>query len=299
MNAHFQAAQTPRANRRRFLASCGAVALAGGLSPWAGMGAAGQPRIRLGACDWSLGKLADPAAFEVARAVGLDGVQVSLGTLGDDMHLRLPEVQRRYREAAAAAGLGILSLAIGELNNIPYKSDARTIPWVADAIDVCVALGCRVILLAFFGNDDLRGDAAGISETVRRLREVAAKAEKAGVVLGLETWLSAEDNLRIVERVGSRAVKVYYDVANSTERGYDIHKEIRWLGRQGQICEFHFKENGCLLGRGAIDFPRVCDALREIGYEGNVQIEGAVPPGGGLVASYVQNRTFLRKILPG
>jgi hypothetical protein len=26
-------------------------------------------------------------------------------------------------------------------------------------------------------------------------------------------------------------------VANSTERGYDIGKEIRWLGKHGQICE--------------------------------------------------------------
>ena len=32
--------------------------------------------------------MADPAAFEVARQFGLDGVQVSLGTLAGDMHLR-------------------------------------------------------------------------------------------------------------------------------------------------------------------------------------------------------------------
>jgi sugar phosphate isomerase/epimerase len=77
----------------------------------------------------------------------------------------------------------------------------------------------------------------GTDETERRLREVAPKAEKAGVILGVESSLSAEDNMRIIDRVGSPAVKVYYDVANSTERGYDIGKEIRWLGKHGQICE--------------------------------------------------------------
>ena len=159
-------------------------------------------------------------------------------------------------------------------------------------------MGCRVILLAFFYKGDLRDDKAGTDETVRRLKEVAPKAEKAGVILGIESWLSAEDSMRILDRVGSRAVKVYYDVANSTERGYDIAKEIRWLGKQGQICEFHMKENGSLLGHGLIDFKKVRAALDDIGYRGNMQIEGAVPPGGKLLESYVANLKFLREIFP-
>ena len=91
-------------------------------------------------------------------------------------------------------------------------------------------------------------------------------------------------------------MKVYYDVANSTERGYDIGKEIRWLGKQGQICEFHMKENGALLGQGKVDFKKVRAAIDDIGYRGAMQIEGAVPPGGKLVESYIQNRKFLREI---
>ena len=257
-----------------------------------------KQRFKIGACDWSIGKLADPAALEVAKQIGLDGVQVSLGTLVNDMHLRRPDAQQRYQDAAKKSGVEVLSLAIGELNNIPYKSDPRTIPWVSDSIDVCRAMGCRVILLAFFGNDDLRDDKAGTDETVRRLKVIAPKAEKAGVTLGVESWLSAEDSMRIVDRVGSPAVKVYYDVANSTERGYDIGKEIRWLGKQGQICEFHMKENGALLGQGQIDFRKVREAIDDIGYRGNMHIEGAVPPGGKLIESYIHNRKFLQSLFP-
>ena len=281
-------------SRRQFIGGSVAAIALGTWVP--ARAAATGPRFKIGACDWSIGKMADPAALEVARQMGLDGVQVSLGTLDNEMHLRRPEVQKRYKEAASKCGVEVLSLAIGELNNIPYKSDPRTIPWVADSIDACQAMGCRVVLLAFFGNNDLRDDRAGTDETVRRLKEVAPYAEKAGVILGIESWLSAEDSLRIVDRVGSRAVKIYYDVANSTERGYDIGKEIRWLGKQGQICEFHAKENGFLLGKGRVDFPKVRAAMDEIGYRGNIQIEGAVPPGGDLVESYVTNRKFLRGI---
>src|SRR5574342_1179271 len=64
-------------------------------------------RFKLGACDWAIGKMADPAAFEVARQIGLDGVQVSLGTAKDDMRLRKPEVQQQYRAAAQKAGLQV------------------------------------------------------------------------------------------------------------------------------------------------------------------------------------------------
>src|SRR5512140_65063 len=210
------------------------------------LAAAKSRRFKIGACDWSIGKMGDPAAFEVAKEIGLDGVQVSLGTESNQMRLRQPEVQREYQEAARKAGREIASLAIGELNNIPYKSDPRTIEWVNDCVDVCKALGLKVVLLAFFGKGDLRGDKAGMDEVVRRLKAVAPKAEKAGVALGIESWLNADQHLEIIKRVGSKAVRVYYDVCNSNDRGYDIYKEIPKLGKL--ICEVHAKANGSLLG---------------------------------------------------
>ena len=252
----------------------------------------GNRRFQIGACDWSIGKMCDPSAFQVGREIGLDGVQVSLGTVGNNMQLRTPEFQRQYQEAAHKAGLKIASLAIGELNEIPYKSDPRTVAWVSDSIDVCQALGLKVVLLAFFGNDDLRGDKAGIDEVVKRLKAVAPKAEKAGVSLGIESWLSAEEHLEIIHRVGSKAVKVYYDVCNSNDRGYDIYKEIRKLGKL--ICEFHAKENGSLLGQGKVDFRKVRSAMDDIGYTGWIQIEGAIPPGGNMLESYRSNCSFMR-----
>ena len=254
-------------------------------------------RFKIGACDWSLGKLADPASFEVARQIGLDGVQVSLGTASDNLKLRQPEVQQQFKDAAKQAGVQIASLAIGELNNVPYKSDPRTEAWVRDSVPVMQALGVKVVLLAFFSKGDLVGDKAGTEEVIRRLKTVAPRAESARVILGLESWLSAEDTLRIMDRVGSPAVKMYYDVCNSTDRGYDIYKEIRQLGRD-RICEFHLKENGCLLGKGPVNFEKVRDAINDIGYAGWMQIEGAVPLNANLVTSYAANLKFLRGLFP-
>jgi L-ribulose-5-phosphate 3-epimerase len=284
-------------SRRQFLKrTTQTTALLAGSAALAPLLAAPETRrFRIGACDWSIGKMADPSGFELARKIGLDGLQVSLGSAASNMELRQSEVQSRFLAAAKQNNVPIASLAIGELNNIPYKSDPKTIEWVSDAIDVCRALGCRVILLAFFYKNDLKNDKAGTEETVRRLKEVAPKAEKAGVILGLESWLSADEHLDIINRVGSPALQVYYDVANSTQMGYDIYKEIRQLG-QKFICELHMKENGFLLGQGKVDFKKVRAALDDIDYTGWMQIEGAVPSGQPMFDSYVANVKFLRQI---
>jgi sugar phosphate isomerase/epimerase len=202
-------------------------------------------------------------------------------------------VQSEYRAAAKKAGVGIASLAIGELNTFPYKRDPQTIPWVRDSIQACKALGCNVVLLAFFNNNDLKGDTAGKDEVVRRLKEVAPLAEKAGVKLGIESWLSADEHVEILNQVGSPAVAVYYDCCNAHSQGYDIYKEIRQLGKK--ICEVHAKENGFLLGQGQVDYRKVREALDDIGYRGWIQIEGAVPKGQGMLESYKANCAFMRK----
>lgn len=291
-NRHLKSCLSRREMLRRSVLAAGGLALAGSCAPL--FAASDKRRFKIGACDWSIGKLSDPTAFALAKQIGLDGVQVSLGTQANDMHLRKADVQRQYKDAAKASGVEIASLAIGELNNVPYKSEPRTIEWVSDSIDACSALGARVVLLAFFGKGDLRDDKPGVDEVVRRLKAVATKAEKAGVILGIESWLRADEHVEILDRVGSKAVQVYYDVCNSNDRGYDIYREIRQLGKR--ICEFHAKENGALLGQGKVDFQKVRAAIDDIGYSGWIQIEGAVPSGKPILESYQANREFLRGI---
>jgi sugar phosphate isomerase/epimerase len=250
-------------------------------------------RFNIGACDWSIGMRGKTGAMALARELGLDGVQVSMGTVESDLHLRQADVQRAYREAASASGVRVGGIALDVLNQVPYKSDPRTEQWVSDSIDCARALDVRVVLLAFFERGDLRNEAEGQAEVIRRLRRVAPKAEQHGVILGIESWLSAGEHLRIIDAVGSPNVQVYYDVANSTQMGYDISAEIRQLGR-ARICEFHAKENGFLLGQGRIDFAAVRKAMDDIGYSGWIQIEGAVPKGKPMLESYVENVRFVR-----
>lgn len=251
--------------------------------------------IKIGACDWSIGKMGDVSAFALARDIGLDGLQISFARNERDVHLLDPDVQMAFQQASRKHNVEIGGLALGILNQIPYKSDPRAEKWVSDSIDVAEVLGCRVVLLAFFGDGDIKGDKEGTKEVIRRLKKVAPKAEDKNIILGIESWLSAEEHIEIIDAVGSDHVRVYYDVANSHHMGYDIYKEIRWLGNN-HICEFHAKENGYLLGEGKIKFPEVQQAINEIGYSGWIQIEGAVPPEKETYESYLSNTEYLRSL---
>jgi L-ribulose-5-phosphate 3-epimerase len=94
--------------------------------------------------------------------------------------------------------------------------------------------------------------------------------------------------------VGSPALQVYYDVGNSTDKGYDICREIRLLGKR--ICQFHFKDARFLLGKGRIDFKKVREAMDDIEYSGWIHLEAAAP--NGLMVDYPANLAFLRSLFP-
>ena len=251
--------------------------------------------FKIGVCDWKLGKTADPGSFEFAKKLGLDGVQVSLSPKDGRITLIDKTLHRKFLAESKKQGVEIISLAIGALNGVPYKSDPRAEKWVAESIDICKALNVTNVLLAFFGKGELRGDHEGINEVVKRLKKVAPEAESAGVVFGLESWLSAWETKDIIDRVGSPSVKMYYDVGNSHKQGYDIYEEIRWLGTEN-ICEFHAKDYEYLFGSGKVNFPAVRAAMDDIGYRGWIQIEGKTPLG--LEKSYRRNEQYLRKIFP-
>jgi sugar phosphate isomerase/epimerase len=281
--------------RRRALAAAGA-SLA--LSPALRALAADEKRLfKIGACDWSIRRRQQPAALEAAKEIGLDGVQVSFGQGGEEYDLRKPEVRRAYQETGKRLGVEIASLAMGILNQRPFASDPEAPRWVAECIEVMPKLDQKVVLLAFFGKGDIEDKPQAQREVVRRLKRLAPQAEKAGVVLGIESTLNADEHLRILDAVGSPAVQVYYDTANMHYAGYDIYREVRQIGRE-RICEIHTKERDCLLGQGPIDFPKFKAALDDIGWTGWLVIEGATVRGKSVEECYQENQEYLRSVFP-
>jgi L-ribulose-5-phosphate 3-epimerase len=284
-------------SRRRFIRQSGLLSFAPLVSGNIFCTESGR-QLNIGACDWSIGKSSDPEAFAVAKEIGLQGIMVNIGNVDNNMHLRQVEVQQQFLKASKETGVRISSVALAELNGIPYKSDPRTIAWVHDSVDVAKALGVEVVLLAFFDKNDLRNDAKGKDEVIRRLKGVMPHAEKNGITLGIESYLNAREHIELMDKVGSPNLKVYYDFRNTADAGHDTIKEFKTLGKD-RICELHIKENGFLLGKGTLDWKEIFKAIKDIGYTGDgwAQIEGAVPDGADMLPSYKQNLAYLESLI--
>lgn len=271
-------------SRRTFLALISASALA-------------KPRgLKIGVTDWNLKQTGNIEAVALAKRLGFDGVQVSLGRTPVDGKLPLdnPGIQARYLSASKAEGIPLDGTCLDILHVNYLKNDKLGQKWVQDAIRVTRALKIDVILLPFFGKGALttRDEMDYVGDV---LRELGPQAEQAGVILGLEDTISAEDNVRIMDRARSKAVLVYYDVGNSTNNGFDVIKEIRWLGKD-RICQFHLKDNPHYLGEGKIDFPVVLHTIQDLGFRGYANLETSAPSNS-IEADMGRNLTFLRQLM--
>ena len=232
-------------------------------------------KFKVGVTDWNLRQEGKTEAISLAKRLGFDGVQVSLGVGTEKLPLADPAVQEAYKSESRRAGLPLASVCLNVLHRNYLKSDPLGQRWVSDAISIAKSLGVKVILLPFFGRGALQtqGEMDYVGDA---LREIAPAAERSKIILGLEDTISAKDNVRIMERAKSRAVLTYYDVGNSTNNGFNVIEEIRWLGRD-RICEVHLKDNPNYMGKGKIDFTAVVDALADIGFDKWAELETDSP----------------------
>ena len=92
-------------------------------------------------------------------------------------------------------------------------------------------LGTNNILLPILGDSHIdMTSQAQVDTFVAMMKEVARYAEKAASSSALEDWISAEDNLRLLDAIGSDSVGVYYDARNIVAKVHDPYGEPTMLG---------------------------------------------------------------------
>jgi L-ribulose-5-phosphate 3-epimerase len=276
-------------NRRQFIVR--SVAGVAGTAWLTKVQAAGPGRIRVGSCMIGL---------DQGREAGLAGIEVKAGNPADRLEIADEAVRRRYKDEMQQSGVVVTSLMMGLLNNAPLATEPRGPAWLEQGIDAARDLGAKVILVAFFGKGDLL-DANGavkqqeVDVVVERLRAAAPRAKAAGVTLALENYLPATENMRILDRIGSDAVKIYYDVFNTgVTKGYDVPAELRLL--KHRVAQVHFKNGPQYLEQRPGYFEPIVAALKEINYEGWIILETS-SPSKDPVADARRNAEFVRRLL--
>src|SRR5207302_11291297 len=161
--------------------------------------------IRVGMTDWNLGKRGDVTKIALARQIGLDGIQVSLTFPTDGSpHLRDPKTQAEFKHAALENGIQICSLAIGSPGKarLPLHTNPAAAILLVEAVEVARNIGTNNILLPILGDSHIdMTSQAQVDTFVAMMKEVARYAEKYDVVVGIEDWIVAEDNLRLLDAI--------------------------------------------------------------------------------------------------
>lgn len=272
----------PPVTRRGFLAgglaaACGACVLSAVRAAEPSPSAVAQ-RYRIGACDWMMLKRQKLGAIQLAKDVGVDGVEVDMGGLGDrptfDNKLVDPAVRKQFLDASRSLGVEICSIAMSGFYAQSFPEREHVEKVVQDCIDTMGLMGVKVAFLPL----GVRGDLVKRPElrpaVVERLKAIAPRAEKAGVVVGIETALDAEGDKKLLDDIGSPAVRVYFNFSNPLQAGRDLNKELRTLGKE-RICQIHCTDQDgvWLQDNKRLDMPRAKATLDDMGWGGWLVIE--------------------------
>ncbi len=235
-------------------------------------------RYPIAVCDWMILKRQKLGAFQLAKEIGADGVEVDMGPLGDRAtfanELADPKVRAQFLDAARTSNLRISSLAMSGFYAQSFAERPTADQMVQDCIDTLQHMNVKVAFLPL----GVRGDLVQRPELrpaiVARLRAIAPRAERAGVVIGLETALDAAGEAKLLDDVGSPAVRSYFNFANALQHGRDLHAELRTLGR-ARICQIHCTdEDGVWLQHNPrLDLPKVKQTLDAMDWRGWLVIE--------------------------
>jgi L-ribulose-5-phosphate 3-epimerase len=251
--------------------------------------------LQIGVMDGITGKACQPESVEIAANLGLAGVQVTLGSPQPSGGLILsdPKLQRGFIEASKRYHVALPNTYLDVLHRDCLKDNStQALRWIREGLSITKALGANVLMLVFFGKCAIEKEAEQ-KAVVQPLREACRMAQDTGIVLGFENTISAPANIAILDAVNSPALKVWYDIGNSTNMGhFDVPEEIRLLGRE-RICAFHIKDKG-YLDAGAVPVRGALEAIRDIGFQGFAMLETSSPTGDH-VADLRRNLSILQR----
>lgn len=217
-------------------------------------------------------------AFQLAKDIGADGVEVDMGGLGQrptfDNKLLTDSIRRQFLDKAEELQLEIPSLAMSGYYAQSFCERPAFIQSVQDCIATMQLMDVKIAFLPLGVQCDLLKRPELRDSVVSRLKIAGDLAAAAGVVIGIETPLSAADQLKLLKDVGSPAIKIYFNFADALAAGRDLYRELKTLGAKN-ICQIHCtnKDGVWLQNDPEIDMKKVKKTLDKMKWKGWLVIE--------------------------
>jgi sugar phosphate isomerase/epimerase len=260
-------------------------------------------KYKIAVCDWMILKRQKLGAFEKTKEIGADGVEMDLGGLGDrptwDNKMLDPVERKKFMNEARQTGVEIASVAMSGFYAQSFPTREGVERLIDDCINTMNLIGVNVAFLPLGVEGDLNKYPERRAAIVERLQMAGKKAEAAGVVIGIETSLDAEGEVKLLDEIGSPAIKIYYNFQNPLEAGRDLYNELKILGKD-RICQIHCTDtDGVLLGNNRrLDMPKVKETLDDLGWSGWLVIERSRDAANvkDVVGNFGANTRYLKEI---
>ncbi|MEA3401187.1 MAG: sugar phosphate isomerase/epimerase family protein [Armatimonadota bacterium] len=211
--------------------------------------------------------------FALAAEAGLEGLELT----GVESQAEAEEA----RAAADAAGIEIASVMATSHWRLPLSSTDEAVrvegvKGVEQSLRVADSAGTDVVLVVPGVVDENTQYHAAMDLATKSIRELLPTAEGLGIVMALENvWnkflLSPLEMRDFIDQFDSPNVRAYFDVGNILLYGYPVH----WIEVLAErIVRVHIKDFNVdtrqfvALLTGSVDYPRVINALRGVGYDG-------------------------------
>ena len=239
-----------------------------------------QDRYQVGVCDWMVLKRQKLGAFELAKQLGCDGIELDMGSLGQreafDNKLRDDLEAAHFKRVADSLGVKVGAMAMSGFYAQDLSKKDTYLSLVGDCFDTMDKMGgVRVAFLPLGGcGNDWTTDKQKRAIIVQRLHEIGEAAKLRGKVVGIDTPLDATGNLRLLKEIKSQGIAIFYKFQTIIEHGWDIGKDLQKLGARN-ICAIHATNTDSLWLRNdsAINMPAIRQVLDKMGWSGWLFVE--------------------------
>ncbi len=235
-------------------------------------------RYKIGLIDLMLLKRQKLGAITLTAQLKADGVEVDMGGLGNrisfENQLLNDTIRNQFLQTAKDNNVEIFSLAMtgyyaqSFCNRTEYKKS------IEDCITTMKLMNVKTAFLPLGVQCDLKKNPQVRDSVIARLKVAGKMAADANVIIGIETALSAKDEVQLLKEINSPAIKIYFNFSNPLKEGRDLITEIKMLGKE-RICMIHAtnKDSVWLQNDTEINMQAVKKCLDEIGYTGWLVIE--------------------------
>jgi len=235
-------------------------------------------KYKIGVIDLMLLKRQKLGALTLTKEIGADGVEIDMGGLGKrptfENALANDSIRTVFMNKAKELNIEMFSLAMTGYYAQSFCGREEYKKSIEDCIKTMQLMNIKIAFLPLGVQCDLKKDPAVRDSVVARLKVAGEMAKKAGVIIGIETALSASEEVKLLKEIGSEGIKIYFNFSSPLKEGRDLYKELKILGKNS-ICMIHCtnKDGVWLQNDPEIDMKKVKATLDKMKWTGWLVIE--------------------------